>query len=223
MAKVLHDEPTFSQLFIAVLQARNARMEEDLVDQLFNSTEKRLARCSSYSPNFGKDGSAPSPSPSISQETLAEMIGTTRSRVAHFMNKFRRLGFIDYNNDGLHVHSSLLNVICTTDGEDLCFELRGSSRVARTIVEPKACEHHDWRNLLTWDCRRHPGQRHGLDPAYPALPPVSCRSSRNRHSSDLPGAIFARAFRRIGRTLSALPPLTALSLYVIWLSGTLPR
>jgi CRP/FNR family transcriptional regulator, cyclic AMP receptor protein len=111
VAKVLHDEPTFSQLFIAYLLARNVRMEADLVDQLFNSSEKRLARLLLLLAHFGKEGTPEPVIAKISQETLAEMIGTTRSRVSFFMNKFRRFGFIDYDNDGLHVHSSLLNVI----------------------------------------------------------------------------------------------------------------
>ena len=110
IVRVLQDEPTFSQMFIAHILARNARVEEDLVDQLFNSTEKRLARVLLLLANFGKEG-APEPIiAKISQETLAEMIGTTRSRVSHFMNKFRDLGFIDYNGQ-IEVHSSLLNVI----------------------------------------------------------------------------------------------------------------
>ena len=108
--RVLHDEPAFSQMFIAHILARNARIEEDLVDQLFNSTEKRLARVLLLLANFGKTGRPEPIAAKISQETLAEMIGTTRSRVSHFMNKFRRLGFIDYNG-GLEVHSSLLSVV----------------------------------------------------------------------------------------------------------------
>jgi CRP-like cAMP-binding protein len=97
-------------MFLSHVLARNARVEEDLVDQLFNSTEKRLARVLLLMANFGKEG-RPEPIPAkISQETLAEMIGTTRSRVSHFMNKFRQLGFIDYNGH-LEVHSSLLSVV----------------------------------------------------------------------------------------------------------------
>jgi CRP/FNR family transcriptional regulator, cyclic AMP receptor protein len=110
MVRVLHDEPTFSELFVAYLLGRNIRVEEDLVDQLFNSSEKRLARLLLLLANFGKDGKPELVIANISQETLAEMIGTTRSRVSFFMNKFRRLGFIQYNG-GLHVHSSLLNVV----------------------------------------------------------------------------------------------------------------
>lgn len=108
--KVLHEEPTFSHLFIAYLLRRNVRMEADLVDQLFNSSEKRLARLLLLLANFGKDDKPEPVIAKVSQETLAEMIGTTRSRVSFFMNKFRRLGFIEYNGD-LSVHSSLLNVV----------------------------------------------------------------------------------------------------------------
>jgi CRP/FNR family transcriptional regulator, cyclic AMP receptor protein len=108
--RVLHDEPTFSQMFVSHILARNARVEEDLVDQLFNSTEKRLARVLLLLANFGKEGRPEPIIAKISQETLAEMIGTTRSRVSHFMNKFRQLGFINYNGH-LEVHSSLLSVV----------------------------------------------------------------------------------------------------------------
>lgn len=108
--RVLQDEPAFSQMFISHILARNARVEEDLVDQLFNSTEKRLARLLLLLANFGKEGRPEPIIAKISQETLAEMIGTTRSRVSHFMNKFRHLGFIDYNGH-LEIHSSLLSVI----------------------------------------------------------------------------------------------------------------
>ena len=107
--RVLQDEPAFSQMFVSHILARNARVEEDLVDQLFNSTEKRLARVLLLLANFGKEGRPEPINAKISQETLAEMIGTTRSRVSHFMNKFRHLGFIDYNGH-LEVHSSLLSV-----------------------------------------------------------------------------------------------------------------
>jgi CRP/FNR family cyclic AMP-dependent transcriptional regulator len=108
--QVLQDEPTFSKMFISHILARNARIEEDLVDQLFNSTEKRLARVLLLLANFGKEGRPEPIVAKISQETLAEMIGTTRSRVSHFMNKFRQMGFIDYNGH-LEVHSSLLSVV----------------------------------------------------------------------------------------------------------------
>jgi CRP/FNR family cyclic AMP-dependent transcriptional regulator len=109
--RVIHEEPAFAELFISHLLARNIRVEEDLVDQLFNSSEKRLARTLLLLANFGKDKSEPQPIlAKISQETLAEMIGTTRSRVSHFMNKFRQLGLIDYNGH-IEVHRSLLNVV----------------------------------------------------------------------------------------------------------------
>ena len=108
--RVLQNEPAFSQMFIAHILARNARVEEDLADQLFNSTEKRLARLLLLLANFGKEGRPEPIIAKISQETLAEMIGTTRSRVSHFMNKFRQLGFIDYNGH-LEVHTSLLSVV----------------------------------------------------------------------------------------------------------------
>jgi len=112
MTLALHREHTFSDLFVAYLLARNIRYEEDLVDQLFNSSEKRLARILLLLAHFGKDGVPETVIPKISQETLAEMIGTTRSRVSFFMNRFRRLGFLDYNGgSGLQVHSSLLNVV----------------------------------------------------------------------------------------------------------------
>jgi CRP/FNR family cyclic AMP-dependent transcriptional regulator len=108
--RVIHDEPAFSEMFVSHILTRNARVEEDLVDQLFNSTEKRLARLLLLLANFGKEGRPEPILAKISQETLAEMIGTTRSRVSHFMNKFRQLGFIDYNGH-LEVHSSLLGVL----------------------------------------------------------------------------------------------------------------
>lgn len=110
MMRVLHAEPTFAELFMTHLLTRNSRIEEDLVDQLFNSSEKRLARTLLLLANFGKEGGPQPISTRISQETLAEIIGTTRPRVSHFMNKFRRLGFITYNGH-LEVHSSLLSVL----------------------------------------------------------------------------------------------------------------
>jgi CRP-like cAMP-binding protein len=110
ITRVIHKEPAFAELFIAHLLARNSRVEEDLVDQLFNSSEKRLARVLLLLANFGKEGRPEPIIAKISQETLAEMIGTTRSRVSHFMNKFRELGLIDYNGS-IEVHSSLLNVV----------------------------------------------------------------------------------------------------------------
>ena len=111
MMLALHREHTFSDLFVAYLLARNIRYEEDLVDQLFNSSEKRLARILLLLAHFGKEGVPETVIPRISQETLAEMIGTTRSRVSFFMNRFRELGFLDYGESGLQVHSSLLNIV----------------------------------------------------------------------------------------------------------------
>ena len=112
MVEVLHREHTFSDLFVAYLLTRNIRYEEDLVDQLFNSSEKRLARILLLLAHFGKEGKPEVAIPKISQETLAEMVGTTRSRVSFFMNRFRKLGFIDYQTgDALQVHSSLLNIV----------------------------------------------------------------------------------------------------------------
>ena len=110
MTATLHNEPKFSELFMAYLLTRNSRIEEDLVDQLFNSSEKRLARLLLLMANFGKESRPELVIPKISQETLAEMVGTTRSRVSFFMNKFRKMGFISYNGK-LEVHSSLLNVV----------------------------------------------------------------------------------------------------------------
>ena len=114
MLAALHDQPKFSELFMAYLLTRNSRIEEDLIDQLFNSSEKRLARLLLLLANFGKEGNPQPIIPNISQETLAEMIGTTRSRVSHFMNKFRELGFIDYNGH-LEVHSSLMSIFLTDE------------------------------------------------------------------------------------------------------------
>lgn len=116
--RMLKDEPAFSQMFIAHILARNARIEADLADQLFNSTEKRLARMLLLLANFGKEGRPEPIVAKISQETLAEMIGTTRSRVSHFMNKFRQLGFIDYNGH-LEVHSSLLSVVLSDQSRNV--------------------------------------------------------------------------------------------------------
>ncbi|HET7840841.1 MAG TPA: Crp/Fnr family transcriptional regulator [Terriglobia bacterium] len=110
MVRLLHNDPKFSELFTTHLLSRNIRFEEDLVDQLFNSSERRLARLLLLLAHFGKEGKQEPVIPRISQETLAGMVGTTRSRISHFMNKFRRLGFIDYNG-GLKVHSSLLNIV----------------------------------------------------------------------------------------------------------------
>jgi len=114
MIRLLHDEPEFSERFMSHLLARNVRVEADLVDQLFNSSEKRLARLLLILANFGKDGKPEPVIAKISQETLAEMIGTTRSRVSFFMNRFRKMGLIDYNGH-LQIHSSLLNVVLHDD------------------------------------------------------------------------------------------------------------
>jgi CRP/FNR family cyclic AMP-dependent transcriptional regulator len=112
MMEVLHREHAFSDMFVAYLLIRNIRYEEDLVDQLFNSSEKRLARILLLLAQFGKDGKPETLVPKLSQEMLAEMIGTTRSRVSFFMNRFRKLGFIDYHaGNELQVHSSLLNIV----------------------------------------------------------------------------------------------------------------
>ena len=111
IVRLIHDEPAFSEMFIAHLLGRTIRVEADLVDQLFNSSEKRLARMLLLLANFGKESKPEPIIAKISQETLAEMVGTTRSRVSFFMNKFRELGFIDYNGSGIEVHSSLLNAI----------------------------------------------------------------------------------------------------------------
>lgn len=112
MIKALHEEPALSEIFVAYLLARNMQYQTNLVDQLFNSSEKRLARTLLMLAHFGKEGSPETVAPKISQETLAEMVGTTRSRVNFFMNKFRKMGFIDYDRGGkMQVHSSLLNVV----------------------------------------------------------------------------------------------------------------
>jgi CRP-like cAMP-binding protein len=110
MVRMLHQEPEFAEVFIAYLLSRNVRIEEDLVDQLFNSAEKRLARILLLLAHFGKESRPESVIPEVSQETLASMVGTTRSRVSHFMNRFRKMGFIHYNG-GLQVHSALLTVV----------------------------------------------------------------------------------------------------------------
>ena len=110
MIRVLHDEPSFSELFLAYLLSRNIRIQEDLVDQLFNSSEKRLVRTLLLVAHFWKEGKSEAIIPKVSQEILAEMVSTTRSRVSFFMNKFRNLGFLEYNG-GIHVYSSLLSVV----------------------------------------------------------------------------------------------------------------
>ena len=112
MQRMLHEKHEISELFVAHLLSRNVRYEADLVDQLFNSSEKRLARILLLLAHFGKESRAELVLPGVSQDSLAQMVGTTRSRVSHFMNKFRKLGFIDYSdNDGLTVHSGLLSVV----------------------------------------------------------------------------------------------------------------
>jgi CRP/FNR family cyclic AMP-dependent transcriptional regulator len=110
MIATMHDEPDFAELFMSYLLSRNSRIEEDLIDQLFNSSEKRLARLLLLLANFGKEGRPEPIVGKFSQETLAEMIGTTRSRVSFFMNRFRKLGYIEYNGK-LEIHNSLLNVV----------------------------------------------------------------------------------------------------------------
>jgi CRP/FNR family transcriptional regulator, cyclic AMP receptor protein len=117
VVQLLHTQSAFSEFFISYLLGRNLRIQEDLIDQLSNSSEKRLARLLLLLANFGKDGKSEPVIPKISQETLAEMVGTTRSRVNHFMNKFRKLGFIKYDR-GLEVHSSLLTVVLHQEGTE---------------------------------------------------------------------------------------------------------
>jgi CRP-like cAMP-binding protein len=129
MIAALHNEPDFSELFMSYLLARNSRIEEDLVDQLFNSSERRLARLLLLLANFGKEARPEPIVGKISQETLAEMIGTTRARVSFFMNKFRKLGYIDYNGR-LEIHNSLLNVILYDKPEINLREPRGNRRGA---------------------------------------------------------------------------------------------
>jgi CRP-like cAMP-binding protein len=111
MIRVLHAESAFSDRFVTYMLARNIRIEQDLIDQLFNSSEKRLARTLLLLARYGKQDQPQKVLPTVSQETLAEMIGTTRSRVNFFMNKFRELGFIGYNKGGLHINTSLLSVV----------------------------------------------------------------------------------------------------------------
>src|SRR5579871_1638080 len=137
MMLALHREHAFSDLFVAYLLSRNVRYEEDLVDQLFNSSEKRLARLLLLLAHFGKE-SAPADIPKMSQETLAEMIGTTRSRVCFFMNRFRKLGFIHYDvGDNLHVRSSLLNVVLQDeDEESSALAARDPTAPTKKVSEP---------------------------------------------------------------------------------------
>jgi CRP/FNR family transcriptional regulator, cyclic AMP receptor protein len=119
MERILHEQHDFSELFIRHLLSRNIRYEADLIDQLFNSSEKRLARMLILLAHFGKESRAETVIPSVSQDNLAQMVGTTRSRISHFMNKFRKLGFIDYSDKGgLKVHSGLLSVVLNDGGEN---------------------------------------------------------------------------------------------------------
>jgi CRP/FNR family transcriptional regulator, cyclic AMP receptor protein len=133
IVRTLHDEPAFSEMFVGYLLARTIRVEEDLVDQLFNSSEKRLARALLLLANFGKEGRPEAIIGKISQETLAEMIGTTRPRVSFFMNKFRKLGFINYNGK-LEVHSSLLSVVLHDQPQIKNKKMPNRSRVPKTGV-----------------------------------------------------------------------------------------
>jgi CRP/FNR family transcriptional regulator, cyclic AMP receptor protein len=126
MIATIHDQPEFSQLFMLYILTRNGRVEEDLIDQLFNSSEKRLARLLLLLANFGKEGKPEPVVGKFSQQTLADMIGTTRARVSFFMNKFRKLGFIDYNGK-LEVHTSLLNMVLHEKPE---IKTRGEATVA---------------------------------------------------------------------------------------------
>jgi len=134
IVRTLRDEPAFSEFFVAHLLKRSARVEEDLVDQLFNSSEKRLARALLLLANFGKEGKPEPIITPVSQETLADMIGTTRSRVSFFMNKFRKLGFISYNGK-IEVHSSLLSVVLQ-DKPHITDKTNGSRRPAATSRRP---------------------------------------------------------------------------------------
>jgi CRP/FNR family transcriptional regulator, cyclic AMP receptor protein len=137
MNRVLRDEPAFSKMFVAHILARSARMEEDLVDQLFNSTEKRLARVLLLLANFGREGRPEPIVKGISQEVLAEMIGSTRSRVNFFMNKFRDLGFIAYNGK-LEVHSSLLSVVLNDRPATVSSHVKPSRPAARRAIAAAA-------------------------------------------------------------------------------------
>lgn len=128
VVRLLREEPAFSEMFITHLLARTVRVEADLVDQLFNSSEKRLARVLLLLANFGKESKPEPMIAKISQETLAEMVGTTRSRISFFMNKFRKLGFIDYNG-GIEVHSSLLNVVLNDQPPHIRDEPEGADKV----------------------------------------------------------------------------------------------
>jgi CRP/FNR family cyclic AMP-dependent transcriptional regulator len=138
MMHAMSMQPKLSAMFMKYLLKRNIRYQDDLVDQLFNSSEKRLARVLLLMAHFGKEGVSEMSVPRLSQETLAEMVGTTRSRVSFFMNRFRKLGFINYDvGDNLHVHSSLLNVVLhDDDGELSPLAARNSTAPANKISEP---------------------------------------------------------------------------------------
>jgi CRP/FNR family cyclic AMP-dependent transcriptional regulator len=138
MMRTMSLEPKLSALFMKYLLKRNIRYQDDLVDQLFNSSEKRLARVLLLMAHFGKEGVSEMSIPRLSQETMAEMVGTTRSRVSFFMNRFRKMGFINYNvGDNLHVHSSLLNVVLhDDDGMSVTSHIKSASGRARNVEPP---------------------------------------------------------------------------------------
>jgi len=140
MMRAMSLEPKLSAIFLKYLLKRNIRYQDDLVDQLFNSSEKRLARVLLLKAQFGKEGVSEMLVPRLSQETLAEMVGTTRSRVSFFMNRFRKLGFINYDvGDNLHVHSSLLNVVLHDDnGTAVAAEAKNSTSRVHKALEPPA-------------------------------------------------------------------------------------
>jgi CRP-like cAMP-binding protein len=140
MMETLSLEPKLSAMFVKYLLKRNIRYQDDLVDQLFNSSEKRLARVLLLMAHFGKEGVSEMSVPRLSQETMAEMVGTTRSRVSFFMNRFRKMGFINYDiGDNLHVHSSLLNVVLQDDdGSSGISQSKNASGYARKTLEPPA-------------------------------------------------------------------------------------
>jgi CRP/FNR family cyclic AMP-dependent transcriptional regulator len=139
MMLAMSREPKLSAMFVKYLLKRNIRYQDDLVDQLFNSSEKRLARVLLLMAHFGKEGVSEMSVPRLSQETLAEMVGTTRSRVSFFMNRFRKLGFINYDvGDNLHVHSSLLNVVLQDDNETMAsVSMKPSAHPARSLEPPR--------------------------------------------------------------------------------------
>jgi CRP/FNR family transcriptional regulator, cyclic AMP receptor protein len=139
MTSAMSREPKLSAMFVKYLLKRNIRYQDDLVDQLFNSSEKRLARVLLLMAHFGKEGVSEMSVPRLSQETLAEMVGTTRSRVSFFMNRFRKLGFINYDvGDNLHVHSTLLNVVLQDDNETVAsVSMKPSARPARSLEPPR--------------------------------------------------------------------------------------